>query len=304
MKKVWKLMMIFMVMAVMTIGCSKKDSGNTETTEEVKTSDVTASEETTTSEDTATEDTGTAVVGDDTSLADIQAKGKLILGLDASFPPMGFKDDNQEIVGFDIDVAKEVCKRMGIELVLQPISWDAKELELSTKNIDCIWNGMSYNEERAQTMTLSETYMKNTQVAVVLATSDVNTLADLAGKTVVIQNGSTASDAMDSNEEFKSSLKDLVKVDDNVQALLDLKVSGSDAVVMDEVVARYYAEKEAGTYKVLDETLADEEYVIGFRKGEAALCAEVEKYLKEMAADGTLAEISTTWFGKDITTIK
>jgi polar amino acid transport system substrate-binding protein len=267
MKKIVKLLVMTMFIIILAAGCSKKDST-------------------------------------DTSLEDIKAKGNLILGLDDAFPPMGFKDDNQEIVGFDIDVAREVCKRMGVELKIQPISWDAKELELSTKNIDCIWNGMTYNKDRAKSMTLTMPYMKNTQIAVVLADSNINTLKDLAGKTVVIQNGSTASDAIDANKEFKDSLKDLVKVDDNVQALLDLKVSGSDAVVMDEVVARYYTEKEAGTYKILDETLADEDYVVGFRKSDESLCTEVEKYLKEMAGDGTLAKISETWFGKDLTTVK
>ncbi len=275
MKKLLKLILMAMVIAAFAACCSKKDNENTGN-----------------------------VTGQDTSLDDIKAKGELVLGLDDAFPPMGFKDDNQEIVGFDIDVAREVCKRMGVELVIQPISWDAIKFELSTKNIDCIWNGMTYNEERAEAMTLSIPYMKNTQVAIVLAASEVNTLADLAGKTVVIQNGSTASDAIDANEGFKDSLKELVKVDDNVQALLDLKVSGSDAVVMDEVVARYYMEKEAGTYKILKETLADEDYVVGFRKGEEALCTEVGKYLKEMAEDGTLAQISETWMGEDLTTVE
>jgi polar amino acid transport system substrate-binding protein len=276
MRKIWILASILVLSLAIVGGCSKKN---------------------------VAQDTSTSQ-GADTSLEDIKAKGKLVLGLDDSFPPMGFQDENQEIVGFDIDVAKEVSKRMGVELVLQPISWDAKEVELSTKNIDCIWNGMTYNEERAKAMTLSIPYMENTQVSVVLTDSSVNTLEDLAGKTVVIQNGSTASDAMDSNEDFKNSLKELVKVDNNVQALLDLKTSGSDSVVMDEVVARYYTEKEAGTYRVLDQSLADEEYVIGFRKGEVSLCTEVEKYLKEMKEDGTLASISQTWFGKDLTTIK
>lgn len=295
MKKQWKLCIILFVITIFAFGCGKKEQSNTNTT----------TTDSATLETTETESTSdTAGSADDTSLDDIKAKGKLVLGLDDSFPPMGFQDENQEIVGFDIDVAKEVCKRMGVELVLQPISWEAKELELSTKNIDCIWNGMSYNEERAESMTLSVPYMKNTQVVVVLASSGINTLADLAGKTVAVQNGSTASDAMDNNADLKNSLKELVKVDDNVQALLDLKVSGSDAVVLDEVVARYYTEKEAGTYKILDETMADEDYVIGFRKGEVALCSEVEKYLKEMAADGTLAKISETWFGSDLTTIK
>lgn len=267
MKKSFSLVVLILIMALMTLGCSKKD-------------------------------------GEDTSIEDIKAKGTLVLGLDENFPPMGFLNDNHEIVGFDIDVAKEVSKRMGVELVLQPISWDAKELELSTKNIDCIWNGMTYNTERAKSMTLSIPYMKNTQVAVVLETSEVSTLADLSGKTVVIQNGSSASDAIDGNETFKSSLKELVKVKDNVQALLDLKVSASDAVIMDEILARYYTEKEEGTYKILDETLAEEDYVIGFRKGDETLRSEVEKYLKEMDADGTLASISETWFGTDITTIE
>lgn len=239
----------------------------------------------------------------DSSLQDILTNGKLVVGLDASFPPMGFRDDDQNIIGFDIDVAKEVCKRMGIELELVPINWDAKEQELNTKNIDCIWNGMSYNDEREESMQLSQPYMKNTQVIVVLRESSAETLEDLTGKTVALQNGSTASDAMNNNKEFSESVS-IVKIDNNVQALMDLKVSGSDAVAIDEVVARYYMEKEPDTFKILEETLSEEEYVIGFRKGEMALCGEIEKQLKEMAADGTLAEISTTWFGKDITSIK
>lgn len=279
MKKSWILASLLIVSLAFT-GCGKKD----------------------TSDNTVGNDSSSQTV--DTSLEDIKAKGKLVLGLDDSFPPMGFQDDNGEIVGFDIDVAKEVTKRMGVELVLQPISWEAKEIELSTKNIDCIWNGMTYNKERDEAMTLSMPYMENTQVAVVLADNTVSTLKDLAGKTVVIQSGSTASDAMDANPDFKDSLKELVKVDNNVQALLDLKVSGSDVVVMDEIVARYYTEKEEGTYKILDEALAQEEYVIGFRKGDKALCAEVEKYLKEMKEDGTLKSISEKWFGKDLTTIE
>jgi polar amino acid transport system substrate-binding protein len=293
MNKTWKLISILMLFAILTLGCSAKTEDNIETTGET-TATAAAGESTAAGDTTATEDT---------SLEDIKAKGQLILGLDDSFPPMGFEDDKGEIVGFDIDVAKEVAKRMGVELVLQPISWDAKEIELSTKNIDCIWNGMTYTDERAETMTLSIPYMKNRQVAVVLASSDVNTLADLAGKVVVIQNGSTASDAMDSNEEFKNSLQELILVDNNVQALLDLKVASSDSVVMDEVVARYYTEKEADTYKILEETLSDEEYVVGFRKGDESLCAEVEKHLKDMAADGTLKSISETWFGTDLTTV-
>lgn len=248
--------------------------------------------------------TDTGSQSEDTSLSDIQSAGKFVMGLDDAFPPMGFRDDDQNIVGFDIDAATEVCKRMGVELVVTPISWDAKEQELNTKHIDCIWNGFTSNLDRKEKMTLSTPYMKNTQVAVVLSKSEIRTLDDVGGKKVAIQNGSTASDAIDANKEFKDSLKELAKVDDNVQALLDLKVGGSDAVVMDEVVARYYVEKEPETYMILESTLADEEYVIGFRKGEDALCEEINKHLKAMAEDGTLKTLSEKWLGKDLTIVK
>ena len=248
----------------------------------------------------AGEETGAA----DGSLDYILDKGIFVLGLDDSFPPMGFVNEDQETIGFDIDVAKEVASRLGVELVLQSISWDAKEQELATKNIDCIWNGFTKSEERAKNLTLSNPYMLNTQVAVVLKDSDIASLDDLAGKVVVIQNGSTASDAIDANEEFKNSLGELILVDDNVQALLDLQIGGSDAVVLDEVVARYYTELNEGVYTVLDSTLSEEEYVIGFRKGEEALCNAINEALSEMAADGTLEKISNEWFGENITTIE
>lgn len=281
MKKITKLSVLMIVMVALLIGCSKETSGSNKQ-----------------------DSSKVANTTEDNSIKAIQEKGKFILGLDDSFPPMGFKNEDQEIVGFDIDVAREVSKRMGVELVLTPISWEAKEQELTTKHIDCIWNGFTKNPDREEKMTLSVPYMKNTQVAVVLADSQIASLADLDGKTVVIQNASTASDAMDQNEEFTNSLKELIKVDDNVQALMDLKVGGSDAVVMDEVVARYYVEKEPDVYTVLDSTLSEEEYVIGFRKGEIALSEEVNKHLKDMAKEGLLAEISTKWLGKDITIVE
>lgn len=239
---------------------------------------------------------------EDNSLAYIQENKTLILGLDASFPPMGFKDDDDNIVGFDIDLAQEVCNRMGVELKLQPIDWKTKEMELNdAKSIDCIWNGLSYSDERAETMTLSQSYMTNRQMVVVLADSDYYSLADLNGKTLALQSESTAEEAVDANTEFKDSLKEIIKIDDNVSAMMDLEVGGSDAVAMDEVVARYYMEKNEGSFRILDESLSDEKYVIGFRKGDNALCEEVVKYLKEMKDDGTMAKISEKWFGSDIT---
>lgn len=241
--------------------------------------------------------------GKDTSLEYVKEKGNLVIGLDPAFPPMGFMDEDQEIVGFDIDLAKEVCERMEIEPEFTPIDWDTKEQELNTKGIDCIWNGLSRSPEREKELLLSDTYMLNTQVAVVLADSDAKTLADLAGKTVAVQTASTAEEAIAADQEFADSIE-VLSIKDNVQAMLELGTSSADAVVMDKVVAMYYMEKEAGKYKVLEESLADEEYAIAFRKEDQALCDEVVKTLKEMKEDGTLAKISEKWFGEDITTLE
>lgn len=178
----------------------------------------------------------------DDSLQKIKTKGKFILGLDDSFPPMGFKNNDGQIVGFDVDVAREVCRRMGVELVLQPVKWTEKESEINNGNVDCLWNGFTRNDEREAALCLSQNYMTNRQVVVVMESSDIKTPADLAGKTLIIQGGSTAADALEDHQEIKKSLKGgkALEVDNNVLAMFDMKNGGSDAVLMDEVVARYY----------------------------------------------------------------
>lgn len=183
----------------------------------------------------------------DDSWNKVKDAGKFVLGLDDSFPPMGFRDDDNNIVGFDIDVAKEVCSRLGVELVLQPISWDAKEQELSTGKVDCLWNGFSYSDERNEQMCLSDSYMDNRQVVVVTEDSSIQKLADLKDKTLAVQAGSTAVEALEGAADVKASLKGGagIEVKDNVLAMMDLGTGGSDAVLMDEVVARYYIAKMA-----------------------------------------------------------
>lgn len=178
----------------------------------------------------------------DGSLEKVKQAGKFILGLDDSFPPMGYRDDDNTIVGYDIDLAKEVCKRMGVELVLQPIAWAAKEQEINSGNIDCIWNGFTTNAERREALCVSTPYLTNSQVVVTLKSSGIKSLDDLAGKTLAVQGGSSAMDALDENPEIKASLKGgaAVEVDNNVLAMFDLKSGGSDAVLMDKVVADFY----------------------------------------------------------------
>ena len=246
---------------------------------------------------------------EDKSWEKVQNAGQFVLGLDDSFPPMGYTDpETGEIVGFDIDLAKEVCDRLGIKLVTQPINWDTKEMELDNGNIDCIWNGFTYTEERAEQMNLSQAYMKNTQVIMVKGDSDYSAREDLAGKTVAVQTGSSGENAVNGTEDFKNSLGNVISTDTYLNAIMELDNGTVDAVVLDEKVAETYT-KDNEKYKLLqkdgsDDYLTEEEYVIGFRKNDEALKNKVVDTLKEMAADGTTAKISTEWFGEDITTLK
>jgi len=245
-----------------------------------------------------------AYAQEDTSLQQILDKGQIVMGLDASFPPMGFVDaDTGEIVGFDIDVAREAAKRLNVELLCQPISWDAKEMELNAYNIDCIWNGMTITPERLESMSISVPYLRNDQVLVVREADGVTQKEELAGKKLGLQAGSSANEALDAAEEFKASLDQVVPFDENLTALMDLNQGGVDAVLVDVIVANYYKTLNDYPFIVLSETLAPEEYGIGFRKGDVALTEKINALLFEMKEDGTLKLISEKWFGTDITVV-
>ena len=240
--------------------------------------------------------------GEDTSLQKVLDAKQLILGLDASFPPMGFTDDNNEIVGFDIDVAQEVCNRMGVELVKRPINWDTKEQDLNVGTIDCIWNGMSVNASRQEAMNLSDPYMQNEMIFVVPANSSVKSMDDLSGKTVGVQSGSTAQEILEGWDKYSEITAS--PLEDNVEALRQMELGFSDAVFLDSVVANYFITSNDKDYVVLEGNLEAEEYAIGFRKNDQALRDKVQQTLSEMKSDGTLGEISTKLFGSDVTTVK
>ena len=240
--------------------------------------------------------------GEDTSLQKVLDAKQLILGLDASFPPMGFTDENNEIVGFDIDVAQEVCNRMGVELVKRPINWDTKEQDLNVGTIDCIWNGMSINASRQEAMNLSDAYMKNEMIFVVPAGSSVKSMDDLSGKTIGVQSGSSAQEILEGWDKYSEITA--TPLEDNVEALRQMELGFSDAVFLDSVVANYLITSNNKDYVVLDGNLEAEEYAIGFRKGDQALRDKVQETLSAMKADGSLGEISTKWFGSDVTTVK
>lgn len=226
------------------------------------------------------------------------ANKDLVIGIDDKFAPMGFRDEKNEIVGFDIDYAKAAVEKMGRKAVFQPIDWSTKESELNSGRIDLIWNGYTITDERKQKVLFTKPYLKNAQVIVTLANANLAKLSDLEGKVVGLQGLSSASDALNANE-IKSKIKTVTEYKDNVLALSDLKIGRIDAVVIDQIVADYYMTKEQNVYKVLDESLAPEEYGIGVKKGNEALLNDLQKALDEINKDGTATKISEKWFGQD-----
>ena len=237
----------------------------------------------------------------DTSWQDIQDKGYFVMGLDDAFPPMGFRDENNEIVGFDIDLAKEAAKRLGVNVKFQTIVWESKLEEINSGNIDVIWNGFSVTPERQKEYLFTKPYIKNRQVIVVTADSPIKTKADLEGKKIGIQAGSSAQDAVLADKATYEVIKDnLFEFDDNVMAMKDLKGGGLDAVVVDIIVGKYYVSKHPGEYKFLEEDFGAEDFAVGLRITDKAFLAEMNKALDDMKADGTASQISNKWFNEDI----
>lgn len=226
-----------------------------------------------------------------------------ILGLDDAFPPMGYRDKSGEIVGYDIDLANEVTRRLRMKLVIRPIEWSMKEDALYSQTIDCIWNGFTITPERRETMLFSPPYLINAQVFVVKATSDYAVHDDFAGKKIGVQAGSSGAQAVEDDATFMASLLRVEQYPDFDTAILDLESGGVEAVVMDLLVANDAIKKSGKALRILDDALAPEEYGIGFRKSDTELCDKVWKTLMKMHADGTVKTISEKWFGADISII-
>lgn len=228
--------------------------------------------------------------------------GTLIVGFDQDFPPMGFVGDDGEYTGFDLELAQEVAKRLGLEYKAQPIAWDSKDMELESGNIDCIWNGFTMTG-REDDYTWTEPYMANQQVFVVANDSDINRQADLAGKIVEVQADSSAEAALKEAPELTATFKELLTTADYNTAFMDLEQGAVDAIAMDVIVAGYQIQQRNADFKILDDSLSEEEYGVGFKKGNTELRDKVQSTLEEMAEDGTLQEVSEKWFSKDVTTI-
>lgn len=224
----------------------------------------------------------------------------LIVGFDAEFPPYGYKDENGEYVGFDLDLAAEVCKRRGWTLVKQPIDWNSKDMELSSGSIDCIWNGFTING-RENEYTWSVPYVDNSQVVIVKKDSGITALADLAGKVVVVQTDSSAlaaftgEGATEENIALCKSFEDLQQVADYNSAFMNLESGMVDAICMDIGVAQFQVESRGDEFMLLEEHVSSEAYGVGFKLGNEELRNQVQETLREMEEDGTFSEIAAEW---------
>lgn len=243
--------------------------------------------------------TGTVSENKNTSETTVQSteRTEFVVGFDASFPPYGYIDDEtNEYVGFDLDLAAEVCERNDWELVKMPIDWDSKDMELNSGAIDCIWNGFTMNN-REDVYTWSEPYVDNSQVFVVAADSGITSVADLAGKVVLVQADSSALYALEGEDmaDVTATFAQLEQVPEYNTAFLNMEAGAADAVAMDIGVANYQIESRGDQFIILEEAISSEQYGIGFKLGNEALRDTVQDTLDEMVADGTFAQIAETW---------
>lgn len=237
----------------------------------------------------------------DESWAYIEGNGELIIGLDDTFAPMGFRDENGELVGFDIDLGKAVCDYLGVKATFQPINWDSKELELSSKNVDCIWNGMSATPERKKSMSLSNEYLNNK--IIIMAKDDsvkVEKASDLTKYKIGTQADSAAMETMMADKDYDTFSENVTEYKTYDQALMDMQAGRLDCIVVDQVLGEYKNSKLQEKMIVCDYDFGDDFYAIGFRVEDKELTAKVNEAIKALIDDGTAAEISEKWFGKDI----
>ena len=224
-------------------------------------------------------------------------KTTFTVGFDAEYPPYGYMDEETgDYTGFDLELAEAVCEIYGWELVKTPINWDAKDTELNSGAIDCIWNGFTMNG-REDDYTWSAPYVDNSQVMVVSEDSGINSLSDLAGKTVGVQAASAALDLLESEDEggqkeLADTFAALQQFPDYNNAFIELQAGSIDAVAMDIGVAKYQLESRGDGYKILDEHLNSEKYAIGFKKGNTELCDQVNEGLQQVLSDGTFEKLA------------
>lgn len=228
----------------------------------------------------------------------------LVVGLDDSFPPMGFRNENNEIVGFDIDLAKAAAEELGMEVKFQPISWASKEQELNSGNIDCIWNGFAYNEERAATMTLSDPYIKGENYFILKNGTKVTSQEELKGMKIGVQTGSIQAQDLEKSEFGKSI--EIIQYGENLTAFMDLETEGIDALFCSNIIGNYLITSKNKDYKTIpsENITISNGSVIAFKQGNTELKDKIQNALVKLNEEGKLDAISDKWFGEDMIIIK
>ena len=240
--------------------------------------------------------------GTDEAPAENESKETIVVGLDDTFAPMGFRDESGELIGFDIDLANKVGEELGVNIEFKPIDWNAKEMELKAGTIDCVWNGMSVTPERKENMALSDKYLNNKIVLMALADSDtdVTDASQLADLKIGTQVDSSALGVLKSNEAYDSFKDNVQEYDTYDTAIMDLKAGRIDVIAVDQVLGEYTNNNLGGEMKECTYDLGDDFYVIGFAKDNTELRDKVNDALKTLVDNGEAAKISEKWFGRDI----
>ena len=229
---------------------------------------------------------------------DAAAAKTFIMGIDAEYPPFSYMDENGEYTGFDVEVCKAACDLLGWDMQVFPVNWDQKLVQLDANECDCVWSGMTILDSMKEAgYVLSAPYYDNTQVIMVKEGSDIKSSADLAGKVVAVQLG-TSGEALlaDGGDlaDLAATFADLTTCDSFLKCFTELGGGAVDAVIVDKPVAVSYAESNKG-FTVLDEGLGAEQYGIAFRAGDEELCATVEDAVAQLVANGTYAEIAAKY---------
>lgn len=237
----------------------------------------------------------------------MKSEKSVTIGFDNTFVPMGYKDKDGKNVGFDIDLANAVFAEYGIKVKWQAINWDLKETELKNGKIDLIWNGYSITSERKAKVQFTDPYMKNEQVLVTKKSSNITSFADMKGKVLGAQSGSSGYDAFTSKPEV---LKDIVKDNDAsqyetfTQALIDLKNDRINGLLIDRVYANYYLKQEGelDNYNIIKSKFDGEDFAVGAHKSDKKLVKNINTAFKKLYKEGKFQEISNKWFGEDVAT--
>ncbi|MBE6648300.1 MAG: amino acid ABC transporter substrate-binding protein [Ruminococcaceae bacterium] len=289
MKKTLALLLALMMCLVAFTACGGDDESSTASTE---------SKADSTSTDASAESKADIA---DAGWTYIENNGKIVVGLDDTFAPMGFRDEANNLVGFDIDLANAVGEVLGVSVEFKPIDWNAKEMELSEKKIDCIWNGMSATPARQESMALTNKYLNN-RIVIMTLNGDVKvaSAADLANYKIGTQTDSAALEVIEANEAYASYKDNITTYPTYDEAILDMETGRIDCIVVDEVLGEYKNSKRETKLVLCEYDFGDDFYAIGCRKEDTDVAAKINEAIATLIENGKAAEISNKWFGKDI----